>query len=31
MPKQWAKYTTASMAIKLFDGKETKLGEFLRH
>jgi len=29
-PKQWANYTTASMAIKLCNGNETRLGELLR-
>jgi len=29
-PKQWANYTTASMAIKLYNGNETRLGELLR-
>jgi len=30
-PKQWANYTTASMAIELYNGKETRLGETLRN
>jgi len=30
-PKQSANYTTASMAIKLYNGTETRLGETLRN
>jgi len=29
-PKQWANYTTAKMAIKLYNGTETRLGDTLR-
>jgi len=30
-PKQWANYTPASMAIKLYNGTETRVGEILRN